>query len=736
MEAAGKQKQGGNYGKWGHDELGLPVFSLRKTLPNVSKDRTGHPAAYGNDPYFLIGNDALNLFVWASGRFSLLSGTYGWARLNAADAPNQGLNKSTLAIRGHQYDLIGPEAPVTDRTFGIGFARFRYEPTEGTAIERVLACPPGPGEDEAAGFLTRVTVTNTGDSVANYRYEEFLTACYVLNSKQRQSFRDRPVGYGVLGGVKGASAQVRFLPVSDDPVHLGMDSVISPYNTCPPEMGVHMIEGKADIICEAVDDQRLNLGIRGNLSLSAGEHATLAWWTSFRHPGEKVDLDSICLSSADGTPFRKEWRSRIPDFSEEADPALRRELQWHVGCLEAMAQRSGVYGETFIPQGCSYDYDLGVVASARDLLQHGLAALVYRPQLARSILRHCMKKMTPTGEIRLMETGGASTSHAFFFTSDQQLFFFFLMAEYLRLTGDDSVLGDLVDYYPPGRMGNSDGLSRIEQALGFVVHEVETGENGLLRLLCSDWNDCIYFFQKDKAYPDIYQHAESTLNAAMAVYVCGALSNQLSRLSEPDTERTERIRNLAASLQQLAERQRKGLKVIWQGHSFLPRVLLPDGELWGADDLFLEPQIFALLDPEMSRTDKLALWQRIQSTVLQDEPLGARQRENPPDFDRFPSGNRENGGVWFALNGPLIVALSQFAPGDAWELLRRNTLAHHANTLPDQWPGIWSAPDNLESCLRPTVGMPDPNYIWSDMPLYCAHPHAWVLYAWHKLNND
>jgi cellobiose phosphorylase len=175
--------------------------------------------------------------------------------------------------------------------------------------------------------------------------------------------------------------------------------------------------------------------------------------------------------------------------------------------------------------------------------------------------------------------------------------------------------------------------------------------------------------------------------------------------------------------------------VIWQGRSFLPRVLLPDGELWGADDLLLEPQIFALLDPEMSIKDKLALWKRIQSTVLQDEPLGARQRENPPDFDRFPSGNRENGGVWFALNGPLIVALSQFAPDDAWALLRRNSLAHHANTLPDQWPGIWSAPDNLESSLQSTAGMPDPNYIWSDMPLYCAHPHAWVLYAWHKLNN-
>jgi cellobiose phosphorylase len=463
--------------------------------------------------------------------------------------------------------------------------------------------------------------------------------------------------------------------------------------------------------------------------LPAGASIEATWWMVASR-SHSIELPS----GADG--FRKQWRERIPSFDDESDADLRRELQWHVGCLEAMTNWSAVYGERFIPQGCSYDYDLGVVGSARDLLQHGLAALHYRPALAKSILRHCMKKMTPTGEIRLIEEGGASTSHWFFFTSDQQLYFFYLMAEYLRVTGDTTILDEVVEYYPPGLGGGADGLTRIEQALSFIVHEVKTGENGLLRLLCSDWNDCVYFFLKDRAYPDIYQGAESTLNAAMAVYVCEALAGHLQSIHDTNTKSSERISLLAGALRQLAQSQRTALEKIWQGRDFLPRVLLPGGEAWGADDLFLEPQVFALLDPGWSRERKQKLWQQIKTRVLDGERLGARQREAPPDYEHYQSGNRENGGMWYALNGPLVVALSKFELDDAREHLRRITLAHHAETFPGQWPGIWSSSDNLESGLRVTAGMPDPQSIWSDMPIYCAHPHAWVVYAWSQMREN
>jgi cellobiose phosphorylase len=106
------------------------------------------------------------------------------------------------------------------------------------------------------------------------------------------------------------------------------------------------------------------------------------------------------------------------------------------------------------------------------------------------------------------------------------------------------------------------------------------------------------------------------------------------------------------------------------------------------------------------------------------------------DTERFEAGNRENGGMWYALNGPLVCALAAFAPEDAREVLERLTLTHHARTFPDQWPGIWSSSDNLESGLRETAGMPDPEWIWSDTPIYCAHPHAWILVGWRRLSSQ
>ena len=39
--------------------------------------------------------------------------------------------------------------------------------------------------------------------------------------------------------------------------------------------------------------------------------------------------------------------------------------------------------------------------------------------------------------------------------------------------------------------------------------------------------------------------------------------------------------------------------------------------------------------------------------------MGARQIEKPVQQPGTPSGTRENGGFWYALNGPLILGLCQ-----------------------------------------------------------------------------
>ena len=684
--------------EWYDDEQGLPAFRCLRGTPVRDLDAAGQPAAYGEDPYVLLGNEALTLFAHWSGALQLLSGQRGWARLNFGGTPNRGENTATLTLDGQKISLLGHAQ--TRAEFGVGFGVWRTE-TGGIRITRRLCCD--------AGYVPRVqfhvcleNLRNDGVAVG---YAESLTAGYAPISWQRQPRDSWPVPYTVKGVPE--QKELRFEPGEPrfalDP---GREGCLSPHDTDPPRMWV---EGAGTFVTE---DQ---LGARTEWQLGPGETQTLSWTLGFTH----------ARKPASATPVA--WTARIPDFLEASDPEIRRELRWHVACLEAMNTWSDVYGECFIPQGCSYDYDLGITCSRRDLIQHGMAALVWRPALARSILRHCLQSITPQGELRLMEDGGgASTTTWFFQTSDQQLYLFWFMARYLLSTGDTDFLQETVPSYPPGQAGTVTVLTQLERAFSWLVHQVGFGPNGLLRLLCSDWNDCIYFFQKHKAYPDIFMTAESTLNAAMAVYVCGELARAL-----PETEDCVPLRD---SLNGLAAKQHAVLEPLWQGRSFLPRAFI-EGRPWGGEDLFLEPQIFALLNPAWTPERKQALWHEIRSRVLDGEALGPRQRETPPDTERFPPGNRENGGVWFALNGPLALAVAAFAPEDAREVFERMTLAHHRRTYPGQWPGQWSGSDNHESSLRCTRGMPDPQWIWSEMPIYCAHAHAWPLMAWQAVQD-
>ena len=63
------------------------------------------------------------------------------------------------------------------------------------------------------------------------------------------------------------------------------------------------------------------------------------------------------------------------------------------------------------------------------------------------------------------------------------------------------------------------------------------------------------------------------------------------------------------------------------------------------------------------------------------------------------AGSRENGGVWWALNGPLILCVATFDPAEAWRLLRRLTLTNCAEAFPQFWSSYWSSADNIESSL-------------------------------------
>jgi cellobiose phosphorylase len=700
---------GGLFGEWRLDSSGLPQFFYRPKCSTKTADKAGNDSVYPEDPYVMLGNDRINIFAHVSGAWQWLHGDGGWCRLNAGFKPNCGNCFSRL----NGMDLFANRDGSQHAEWGVGYIRHNRRIND-LLWERFMAVPPS----NVSGFYTRVRITNEGASPQEFNFEDGIGVCYLLLRDQRTPSAQRKSRY-LVRGRKSKNSVVALIRQEANccDLDLGGEGLISPLDTKPPSVFLHTDDAQF-LFVEKISNEVLLMGLRAKIQLLPGQTFEFQWTTGTGHP--------FSLQSNDELPFRPEWRKRIPDFAEEPDPSLRRELQWHVASLEAMTVHSSVYDECFIPQGCSYGYDIGITASARDIFQHGLATLTYRPSLARSILRLGMKIMNSQGEIRLILEGGSSTTSWFFQTSDQQLYYFWLMADYLKTTSDAGILHDWVETYPPDNGIKRSGLQSLEQVFLYLRHHVNTGQKGLLHLLCSDWNDCIYFFLKHLSYPDLFMGAESTLNAAMAIFVCRRLSEQLNRLAPVESQR------LCEGLQQVANEQESALEQIWQGRSFLPRAFVA-GVAWGEEDMFLEPQVFALMNLGWSEARKQSLWREVQSRLMVEEKLGPRQRENPPDTERFPAGNRENGGIWYALNGPLCVALADFDRPAAKDILHRMTLAHHARMYPNQWTGIWSGCDNYESSLRATEGMPDPQSIWSDMPIYCAHAHAWPLVAWHSL---
>jgi cellobiose phosphorylase len=100
--------------------------------------------------------------------------------------------------------------------------------------------------------------------------------------------------------------------------------------------------------------------------------------------------------------------------------------------------------------------------------------------------------------------------------------------------------------------------------------------------------------------------------------------------------------------------------------------------------------------------------------------------EKPLDNLDTPPGARENGGFWYALNGPLVLGVAGFDPQEAEKLLRRMTFASYQRRFPAYWTGQWTASDSLDAASLATEGL-------SVYLTYCAHAHAWPLYLYLRL---
>ncbi len=728
-----------NYlGHWSSDKMGLPCFEYTGNIPYSAKLDNGTDVKLPEDPWFLLGNYRFTMFTHISGEYELISGQRSWARVNQGSKRNSGVNLSEITVDGEKYALTGMDSLAADtekcrRIFGCGFANYSYE-IDGVSVNRNLSVKPSTEVDNgASAFLLTVTVKNKSGKAVNCTYSEYVGANFEGIQFQTVPKEWLPLKYTneYSENASDNSARVTITAHSDDPLLVPDRESMSKHDAFPPLL---FMKSLSENTAFSGDNSGINAEI--SFTLVPDEEKTFRMIIGYSFEYGISKQDSICAELSSGkivsepvSAFADDWLKIIPDFTDEKEVTLRRELRWHVYNLESMATYSEYYSETKIPQGTIYDYDWGCHASARDNFQHALPLVYYNPKLAKSVLRYMLKRTTPFGEIRLIESGNGYAENERYFTSDQQLYFFLLLSEYLRVTKDYAFMGEKVQPYPAKNQAEMTVAELTEKCFIFLRDTIGTGAHGLVKLLNSDWNDAVYYIEK-VPYNNIFLTGESHMNSAMAISIFQTLipqlkeaakyCGQLDRLCESMSYYRNNI--LRAYLADMGERS-------------FPRRMYFNGKPYGDDNMFLEPQGFTLQINELSEERKRLLYEEMKKRVYSGEKLGAREQQTPEFEDEgFDKGSRENGGFWYALNGPVIIGVSQFDKTEAVRLLKNMTLQHLSEEFPQYWSSYWSAADNIESSLIPEEGLPDQSLTYANIPAYCAHPHAWILYCYYRIN--
>jgi cellobiose phosphorylase len=721
-------------GEWSEDAAGLPCYRYLGPLPVVPPSSRISASYLPEDPFFLLGNYRLTLIAHASGHYQILSGERAWGKLNQGPEQWSGLNDAAVEVAGKRVELVGvncPAARQAEKQFGVGYAQYRYSPLPDLSVTRTLSVLPSKGlGDGTSAFLVAVRMKNTGQQPLDAAYLENVGAAYAQIIAEWDTDRNL-VKYS--NRVVRAADHVRCIVQAKEPRPLlfSQDGRMSRFEGAPPSLFVKLIprqnaaEPTLTVEKDAAGVDRL--GVRAVCTLAAGQETAFHFLVGYVFSEAELDplaaKITVAMGDSSAPHFQQDWSRIVPAFKGETDGELRREMRWNAAVLEEMATWREYYDETVIPQGMVYDYEWGMMASSRDLAQQALPFCHTNPALARSTLRFIMKRTLPDGEIKLDDLGFGWCPHSGRLTSDQQLYFFMLLNEYLRVTGDTSILTEKISYYPAERGGQGTGLEHVRDAFLFLRDRIGVGRHGLMKLWNSDWNDMFFFWPTTESYNRIFDTSESHMNTAMAVVILGDLASTLDRLgSAEDAE-------LTAALRQHREGLREAYMSDWGARPFPRRMYFQHGQPVGEDGMWLEPQGFTLLIPELPADRKRALYHEIQERLMKGEAMGAKQVEKPiQKLDTLP-GARENGGFWYALNGPLVLGVAGFDQWEAQKLLRRMTFANYQRHFPAYWTGQWTASDSLDSASLVTEGL-------SVYLTYCAHAHAWPLYLYLRLQED
>lgn len=734
-------------GHWGWDQDQLPVYLYTGGYPVAAKDKAGQDAKLPEDPCFLLGNYRATLFVHASGSYQFITGERGWARMNHG-GKNKGWNQSIVRIASDDgeavYSLVGDKGCkelVTEQIFGIGYASLHYQLKDLQLSKRYSMQPSKELHEGNPSFLLQVTLTNKGKLPLTVTYKEELIAQYMMMNDQNAAETTGESWYRNEVSVDSDENTVK-AAIFYEPTKLQVlpDDLQDSYthDIAPPSLFLKAIPASASSneLTTRPHERGDILSSESTIELEPGESATLQFviGLTFEKDANAIadQIHDMLVQAQHHEEFAglytDLWLEKLPDLADEPDDELRCEMLWNAYTLEAMATYSQYFDETYIPQGSVYAYHLGENASNRDHLQHCLPLIYTHPQLAKSCIRYAMKHTSRDGELKRQNIGFGYSDPGVYMESDAQLYMFMAVSEYLRVTKDYSFLTENVTYYPV-EFGREDTvLTFLMKHFIYLRDVVGRGRNGLIRMLNSDWSDS--FFHPYS--PNIYKHfAQSHLNTAMALAVFPTFIRELKQATDY-VGHPARLEHFIQSLSDYHDSVSAAFMKDIEGRTFSPRCYLGEhGEpelQFGMHTLCIEPQPYLLQAESFPEERKRQLYAEIQARVLGEERYGARTREDP----LWGNGDGEDGAVWFAHQGPLIVGIATFDKDEAIKLLRKLMFHRFAEQYPDYWVGHWTFADSVNSSLSTREGLYS-FWVQDAFHPFCAHVHAWQLYAYYRV---
>jgi len=309
------------------------------------------------------------------------------------------------------------------------------------------------------------------------------------------------------------------------------------------------------------------------------------------------------------------------------------------------------------------------------------------PQIVKEIIRYTLKEVRLDGEIPYGITGHGMVMPALWRPSDQQMWLLWLASDYVLATRDKAFLEEVIPTYPPygphGGKGTVGAL--LERCYHYFVEVIGTSTFGLQRLSNGDWNDAVLWHVPQDQRRGIEEQAVSVLNAAMASYTLDRYATLLDYIGETD---------LAADARKRANAQRNAVREQRTGKWFRRAWFTPELGWVGDDQLWLEPQPWAIIGGAATEEQSKELVQTINELVREPSPIGARILNKGLKRVESEAGSSEqlglgtNGGVWPSINGTLIWALAKVNGEMAWDEWKKNMLARHAEVYPEVWYGL------------------------------------------------